>query len=185
MYTVHIVALHHTQRCCLLSPAADMAHTCSHDKMNSTCGMCCTMNKLTHQETVKPLSSSTVPVLEISAIGMSRCLIARHCGLRLLMAGRGNHRSFSSNGAEKEPRTKQQIGNWLVGGGGSLALVTFGWDMWRQRQEQERVKNIIVNASFTAREPPVKIERKAIKATCTTFFLLCLPVCFLTEGICY
>lgn len=109
------------------------------------------------------------------------------------MAGRGNHRCFSSNGAEKESTTKQQIGKWLVGGGGSLAVVTFGWDMWRHRQEQERhrqeqerVKNIIVNASFTAHEPPVKIERKAIKATCTTFFwLLCLPVCFLTEGICY
>jgi hypothetical protein len=101
------------------------------------------------------------------------------------MSGRRNHRCFSNNAPEKEPTTKQQIGKWLVGGGGSLAIVTFGWDMWRHRQEQERVKNIIVNASFTAREPPVKIERKAIKATCTTFFLLCLPVCFLTEGICY
>ena len=48
---------------------------------------------------------------------------------------------------EKEPTTKQQIGMWLVGGGGSLAIVTIGWDMWRHRQEQERVKNIIVNAS--------------------------------------
>ena len=162
------------------------AHKCSQDKMSSTCGMCCTMNKSTHQEIVKCLSSSTVPALEISAMGMSRCLIARRCGLRLLMAGRGSHRCFSSNGAEKEPTTKQ-IGKWLVGGGGSLAIVTFGWDMWRHRQEgwdmwrhrqeQERVKNIIVNASFTPHEPPVNIERKAIKATCTTFFFGCVCLC--------
>lgn len=144
--------------------------------MSSTCGMCCTMNKSTHQEIVKCLSSSTVPALEISAMGMSRCLIARRCGLRLLMAGRGSHRCFSSNGAEKEPTTKQ-IGKWLVGGGCSLAIVTFGWDMWRHRQEQERVKNIIVNASFTPHEPPVNIERKAIKATCTTFFFGCVCLC--------
>ena len=45
------------------------AHKCSQDKMSSTCGMCCTMNKSTHQEIVKCLSSSTVPVLEISAMG--------------------------------------------------------------------------------------------------------------------
>ena len=124
--------------------------------------------------------------------GMSRCLIARCCGFRLLMSGRRNHRCFSNNAPEKEPTTKQQIGKWLVGGGGSLAMVTFGWDMWRHRQEQERhrqeqerVNNIIVNASFKAREPRVKIERKIIKASKHHFFLLCLPVCFLTEGICY
>lgn len=103
-------------------------------------------------------------------MGMSRCLIARCCGFRLLMSGRRNHRCFSNNAPEKEPTTKQQIGKWLVGGGGLLAIVTFGWDMWRhrqeqepRRQEQERVKNIIVNASFKAREPRVKIERKIIK----------------------
>eukprot|EP00434_Breviolum_minutum_P033525 symbB.v1.2.029668.t1/scaffold3278.1/size59860/2 len=77
--------------------------------------------------------------------------------------GRRNHRCFSNNAPEKEPTTKQQIGKWLVGGGGSLAILTFGWDMWRHRQEQERVKNIIVNASFKAREPRVKIERKIMK----------------------
>ena len=174
------------------------AHKCSQDKMSSTCGMCCTMNKSTHQEIVKCLSSSTVPVLEISAMGMSRCLIARCCGFRLLMSGRRNHRCFSNNAPEKEPTTKQQIGKWLVGGGGSLAIVTFGWDMWRHRQEQERhrqeqerhrqeqerVKNIIVNASFKAREPRVKIERKIIKASKHHLFLLCLSLRFLTEGIC-
>ena len=96
------------------------------------------------------------------------------------------------------PTTKQQIGKWLVGGGGSLAIVTFGWDMWqhrqeqerhrqeqeRHRQEQERVNNIIVNASFKAREPRVKIERKIIKASKHHLFFLCLSLRFLTEGIC-
>ena len=176
------------------------AHKCSQDKMSSTCGMCCTMNKSTHQEIVKCLSSSTVPVLEISAMGMSRCLIARCCGFRLLMSGRRNHRCFSNNAPEKEPTTKQQIGKWLVGGGGSLAIVTFGWDMWRHRQEQERhrqeqerhrqeqerhrqeqerVKNIIVNASFKAREPHVKIERKIIKASKHHLFFVVFACAFL------
>ena len=146
-----------------------------------------------HQEIVKCLSSSTVPVLEISAMGMSRCLIARCCGFRLLMSGRRNHRCFSSHAPEKEPTTKQQIGKWLVGGCGSLAIVTFGWDMWRHRQEQERhrqeqerhrqeqerVKNIILRASFRAREPPVKIERKTIKATCATFIFVVFASAFL------
>ena len=94
---------------------------------------------------------------------------------------------------EKEPTTKQQIGKWLVGGCGSLAIVTFGWDMWRHRQEQERhrqeqerhrqeqerVKNIILRASFRAREPPVKIERKTIKATCATFIFVVFASAFL------
>ena len=174
------------------------AHKCSQDKMSPTCGMCCTMNKSTHQEIVKCLSSSTVPVLEISAMGMSRCLIARCCGFRLLMSGRRNHRCFSNNAPEKEPTAKQQIGKWLVGGGGSLAIVTFGWDMWRHRQEeerhrqeeerhrqeeerhrqeQERVNNIIVNASFKTREPRVKIERKIIKASKhhLFFFVVLVP----------
>ena len=169
------------------------AHKCSQDKMSSTCGMCCTMNKSTHQEIVKCLSSSTVPVLEISAMGMSRCLIARCCGFRLLMSGRRNHRCFSNNAPEKEPTTKQQIGKWLVGGGGSLAIVTFGWDMWRHRQEQERhrqeqeqhrqeqerVKNIILRASFTAREPRVKIKRKIIKASKHHLFFVVFAPAFL------
>ena len=111
------------------------------------------------------------------AMGMSRCLIARCCGFRLLMSGRRNHRCFSNNAPEKEPTTKQQIGKWLVGGGGSLAIVTFGWDMWRHRQEQERVKNIIVNASFKAREPRVKIERKIIKASKHHLFFCCVCPC--------
>lgn len=152
------------------------AHKCSQDKMSSTCGMCCTMNKI---EQVNASRNRKVLELEISAMGMSRCLIARCSGFRLLMWR--NHRCFSNNAPEKE----QQIGKWLVGGGGSLAIVTFGWDMWRHRQEQERVKNIIVNASFKAREPRVKIERKIMKASKHhLFFLLCLSLRFLTEGIC-
>ena len=113
----------------------------------------------------------------LPAMGMSRCLIARCFGFRLLMSGRRNHRCFSNNAPEKEPTTKQQIGKWLVGGGGSLAIVTFGWDMWRHRQEQERVKNIIVNASFKAREPRVKIERKIMKASKHHLFFCCVCPC--------
>ena len=111
----------------------------------------------------------------------------------------------TANAPEKEPTTKQQIGKWLVGCVCSLAIVTFGWDMWRHRQEQERhrqeqerhrqeqerhrqeqerhrqeqerVKNIIVNASFKAREPRVKIERKIIKASKHHLFFCCVCLC--------
>ena len=118
--------------------------------MSSTCGMCCTMNKSTHQEIVKCLSSSTVPVLEISAMGMSRCLIARCCGFRLLMSGRRNHRCFSNNAPEKEPTTKQQIGKWLVGGGGSLAIVTFGWDIYVAASSRTRTTRTASSRTRTA-----------------------------------
>ena len=168
------------------------AHKCSQDKMSSTCGMCCTMNKSTHQEIVKCLSSSTVP----SSGDFRHGYVALpHCPMLWFSASHVRPtkpplllKQRSREGADHE-NSRLESG-WLVG--------VARWPSWpldgicggivknkngivqeqeRHRQEQERVKNIIVNASFKAREPRVKIERKIIQASKHHLFFCCVCPC--------